>query len=261
VLIRPVRVRRWLGGLAAAIVVIGALGVACGLVLHEPMPAGEPGPAADALARKLEAWSNPNAWAETRVVQWTFRGVHHHLWDRDRGWVRTRHGDRVTWLRIADRTGVVEQDGVRVGHERARRSLESAYARWVNDSFWLNPLVKLFDPGTRRELVGGDDGGLLVIYESGGVTPGDAYLWEVGADGAPVAWRMWVKIIPIGGLRTTWEDWVELSTGARIATRHALTQLPVGALELTDVEGATSWRALGFETDPFAPLISDESTR
>lgn len=244
--------------LGATLGALGALIIGAGVALHEPLPTGAPGPEADALARELEAWSNPAGWSKSRVVQWTFRGVHHHLWDRDRGWVRTRHGDRVTWLRLDDGTGVVEQDGVRVGHARARRSLEAAYARWVNDSFWLNPLVKLFDPGTRREIVSGEDGGLLVIYESGGVTPGDAYLWELGPDGAPTAWRMWVKIIPIGGLRATWDDWITLETGARISTRHELTQLPMGTLELTDVEGAPSWRALGFASDPFAPLLASE---
>ena len=49
------------------------------------------------------------------------------------------------------------------------------------------------------------------------VTPGDAYLWEVGADGLPVAWRMWVQVLPIEGLRVTREDWVTLATGARVA--------------------------------------------
>lgn len=240
---------KWIGVVFGVFV---GLGIAAGVWAHEPLPKGETGPAADALAREIEAYANPEAWAETRAVQWTFRGVNRHLWDRDRSLVRVISGDKVAWLRLADRTGVVEQDGVRIEHHRARRDLDAAYARWVNDSFWLNPLVKLFDPGTRRELVPGENGGLLVIYSSGGVTPGDAYLWEVGPDGAPIAWRMWVQIIPIGGVRTTWEGWITLSTGARISTAH---QGFIGTLELSDVKGARSLEALGFDEDPFAVLF------
>ena len=248
------RARTALAGVGVVLGSLLVLIVGAGVVLHEPLPQGEPGPAADALAREVEAHSNPEGWANTRVVQWTFRGVHHHTWDRDRGWVRTRHGDQTTWLRLDDRSGHVEQDGVALAHHRARRALDAAYARWANDSFWLNPLAKLFDPGTRRERVPGEDGGLLVIYESGGVTPGDAYLWELGPDARPIAWRMWVKIIPIGGVRATWDDWITLSTGARVSTRHALTQLPVGPLEITGVKGGATWQDLGLDTYPFGPL-------
>ncbi len=225
---------------------------AFGLVAHEPMPDGEPGPAADALARRLEAYARPEAWAETRFVRWTFRGVNHHVWDRERGFARVTQGNKIVWLRLSDRTGVVRNDGIELHHERARRAREAAYARWVNDSFWLNPLVKLFDPGTSRELVPGQEGGLLVLYESGGVTPGDGYLWEVDAQQRPVAWRIWARILPIGGIRTTWEGWQELSTGARVSTEH---RGRVGALRLTDVRGGRTWSDVGFEEDPFAPLF------
>jgi len=243
-----VRILRWLGVLSLG--VIGVL-LAFAWAVHEPLPEGETGPEADALARRIESWAEPEAWASTGIVEWTFRGVNHHVWDRDRGFVRVRRGNQVAWLRLSDGSGIVEQDGVRLEHHRAQRALESAHARWINDSFWLNPLVKLFDAGTRRELVSGKNGGLLVIYNTGGVTPGDAYLWEVDDDGRPVAWRMWVRIIPIGGVRATWNGWKTLATGARISTEH---ELALGTLEISDVRGGSSYLDIGFEEDPFRPL-------
>ncbi|MCZ7679607.1 MAG: hypothetical protein M5U28_12935 [Sandaracinaceae bacterium] len=54
-------------------------------------------------------------------------------------------------------------------------------------------------------------------------------------------------------MSTTWERWVTLETGARIATWHVG---PLGlAVELEDVEGAATLEALVDGPDPFAPLF------
>ena len=37
--------------------------------------------------------------------------------------------------------------------EDAQKAIDTAYAYWINDSFWLNPLVKLFDDGVERALL------------------------------------------------------------------------------------------------------------
>ena len=136
--------------------------------------------------------------------------------------------------------------------------LEKAWVFWCNDSFWLNPIAKLFDEGTRRSLVSVPDSGegplrgLLVAYDSGGVTPGDAYLWLVGQDGLPRAWRMWTQILPLGGIEASWEGWQSLPNGARVATRH---RLPIFTLELSDIRAAASAAELSGGEDPFGPIL------
>jgi hypothetical protein len=47
---------------------------------------------------------------------------------------------------------------------------------------------------------------LMITYASGGSTP-EIPMWFVDQNYMPKAWRMWVSIIPVGGLETTWEDW------------------------------------------------------
>ncbi len=116
-------------------------------------------------------------------------------------------------LRLDDHTGLVRENGQVLRGEEADEQLEKAWALWANDSFWLNPAVKCFDEGVERSIVHDSDGDhLLVQYDEGGVTPGDAYMWYVG-EPRPTAWRMWVKVMPVGGLRASWDDWTQLATG------------------------------------------------
>jgi len=242
----------------AAILILGVLGVVVlGYSLSEPRPQGQPGPDADALARSMEASVNKDAWDRTHAVRWSFFDRHHYVWDRERGLVELRWGDSRALFRTADQTGRVWNAGKEQTGDDAKEALSAAYAYWINDSFWLNPVVKFFDPGVERSLVKLDDGrdALLVSYASGGVTPGDAYLWIPDDAGLPQAWRMWVQIIPIGGIETSWEGWVELSTGAKVSTRHE----GWGRLMtfISNVEGAESLEALSVDVELFDPLIQD----
>lgn len=243
-------------------IVLGVLVVAVGVALfivHEPRPEGVEGEAAEALARRMEAAVDVEAWESTGAVRWTFAGRHEHLWDRRRDVARVRWDeDTEALIFIGGPHGRAYRGGREVHGDEARGILEDAWAYWVNDAFWLNPIAKMRDDGVSRALVELEDGSdaLLVSYASGGLTPGDAYLW-IGGDGdLPREWRLWVSILPVGGVATTWEGWQTLSTGAKIATRH---QGPLGlSLELTDVEGAETLEALMGGDDPFAPLFEDE---
>jgi len=240
----------------AAILILGILAlVVVAYSFHEPRPEGRQGPEADALARSMEEAVNKEAWDRTDVLRWSFFDEHHYVWDKKRGLVELRWGESRALFRTGDQTGRVWSHGAEQAGEELEQALKTAYSYWVNDSFWLNPVVKLFDQGVERAVVKLEDGRdvLLVTYTSGGVTPGDAYLWIPGPDGLPEAWRMWVQIIPIGGIETTWEGWVELSTGAKIATQHEAA----GRLMtfITNPAGAQSLEALGVEPGLFDPLL------
>lgn len=224
--------------------------VLTGWAMNEPLPHGEPGPDADALARQVQAAIGLDAWEQTGAVSWTFAGSHHHLFDRERELAQVHWGDYLVLIHAYEGTGVVVQDG---GDSDHAALIDRAHAYFINDSFWLNPFPKFFDEGVTRAVVDVDgEQALLVQFASGGRTPGDAYLWLLDEDHRPRAWRMWVGMIPIGGVETSWEGWQTLSTGMQVSTMHTFG--PVG-LELTDVRGATTLSEL-VPGDPFTALLS-----
>ena len=186
----------WLRRLLRALAILGITVVAGGCItwaiMNKPRPRGVPGQEAERIAEEMRLAVNASAWKETGAVRFTFRG-HHHLWDRRRNYDRVESGERTVLLRIRDRTGRAWENGAEVDAVRAAGLVRDAYEKWVNDSFWLNPVVKIFDRGVTRSIVRDDRNGtrLLIEFTSGGLTPGDAYLWTPGANGAPpTAWRM-----------------------------------------------------------------------
>ncbi|MEM1179302.1 MAG: hypothetical protein AAGM22_13210 [Acidobacteriota bacterium] len=244
--------------LGCGLSIVLAIALLFGLLklFDKPQPEGAvPGPGADAMAERMMAAADVDAWARTGAVTWDFSGRQQHLWDRHRDYIRVRFKDQEVLLDLATRQGVATLGGQTLGAEDAAPLLEKAWAYWCNDSFWLNPVAKLFDDGTSRGLAATPDGdeGLLVTYGAGGVTPGDSYLWSVDADGLPQTWWMWTQILPVGGVKASWDDWITLDTGARVATRHKIGVL---TLELTDVRGAATLGELTGGEDPFAPLES-----
>lgn len=163
-------------------------------------------------------------------------------------------GDTRALIAVDRSCGLAFEKGKALSGDGARNKMDEAHAKWTNDAFWLNPVMKAFDPGTVREELPTDDNGrrgLLVRYETGGRTPGDAYLWLIGDDGRPVAWRMWTSNIPIGGAEASWERWKELSSGALVSTKHDTRFFTI---ELKDVAGATTLEDLVAGEDPFAAL-------
>ncbi len=247
--------KKFLKGAAILIAVVAVITVVAGVIIHEPKPEGKAGPAADALAERMLAAIDYPAWDSTRFVAWTFMGMHHYFWDKQRDLCRVQWGDTEVMLRLNEVKGKAWKGGEALSGKARQRAVDKAWAYFCNDSFWLHAPAKAFDPGTVRRLVdlpGEDSPGLLVQYTSGGVTPGDSYLWILDGEGKPKAWKMWVSVLPIGGLSTSWEAWDTLATGARVATRH---QLGPAKVSITDLKGGVALKDMGFTEDPFAPLF------
>ncbi len=222
--------------------------------VSKPLPQGEQGAAADALAEKMLLAINKSAWDSVGAVSWNFGNRQQHLWDKKRHAVRVRWSNYEVLVDINPKRGIAYQDGQRVPQAKNDALVEKAWKHWVNDAFWLNAPAKAFDPGTVRTLVRRDDGSeaLLVHYTTGGNTPGDAYLWILDAQHRPVAWELWVSIVPMKGFAFSWENWQQTPEGAWLAQTH---ESKLFTLQLADIQTAPSAASLNGGTDPFAPLF------
>ncbi|MEM7105769.1 MAG: hypothetical protein AAF502_21705 [Bacteroidota bacterium] len=245
------KVLKWIG---IALLLIIVILVILGLIAHEKRPVANPSSEADALAEEMMQAVNKAAWDTTHVLMWDFAGLHQFLWDKKRHLAKVSWGEKEVFVNPVTKEGVAFDRGQKVAGEIRDKLVVKAWQYFLNDAFWLNPVVKAFDPGTERSIVTTKDGreGLMVHYSSGGVTPGDSYVWILDENKRPEAWKMWVKIVPIGGVESTWENWITLETGALVSTLHGS---PIFDLELTNVKGATDFESLGIEGDPFAIMF------
>lgn len=191
---------------------------------NEEEPQGVAGPEAERMVQQVYAALNKPAWDSTHWVRWTFRSDHNYLWDKRRNNLKVSWPGMEVTLDLDTREGTAIQNGHLLSGEAAAKALESAYAKFCNDGFWLMAPFKLTDPGTSRSVVSLPDGrkGLKLTYIEGGVTPGDSYVWVLDEQGVPSSFRMWVSILPIGGIEASWEKWVQLPTGAKLASFHLI---------------------------------------
>ncbi len=224
------------------------LGVFLGLVLvflvvfawikNEPLPKGRQGQEADELARKMLTALNYKAYEDTRYLEWSFQGgANEYVWDKKLGSVKVSWKDYTVHLDLVNNSkGTAKQKGVEIMGSQKTKLIEKARDYFNNDSFWLVAPYKVFDKGTKRSLVALEDGtnGLLVTYESGGSTPGDSYLWRLNPNGFPNSYKMWVQIIPIGGLEASWDDWMVSESGAFLPKSHSLGPI---SLDMGNVRG------------------------
>jgi hypothetical protein len=236
-------------------ILVGVLAVALGgaaLALRHSLPDATPGPDGDALAKKVAAKIGADAWNLIGAVQWSLGG-RHFLWDKAHGFVRVRWKKNEVLYDLMKHDGRAFHDGAEVSGDERQKLLDKGYALFCNDSFWLNPLPKIFDEGTSRAaVIVNEKPALLVAYASGGVTPGDKYLWLLDDDGMPRAWRVWVKVIPVPGVEFTWEDWTHVD-GALVATHHKAGGL-IPAQTVADLAVGARPELVEPGPDPFAAL-------
>lgn len=222
------------------------------LTLNDKMPVGERSVEADDMANRMLKAINKEAWDTTAYIAWTFVN-HDFVWDKKRHFVEVKWNENRVLLNPNEISGIAFSDGKLIDLDPGDKMVKKAFSFFINDAFWLNAPSKAFDPGTERSIVEIDGKkGLKVSYSSGGVTPGDSYVWFIDENGLPISYKMWVKIIPIGGLEFTWEDWIELKGGAKISTTHN-NKGP--ALKIKNVKAGNSYEDFGFESDPFEDLL------
>jgi len=185
------------------------------------LPQGESGEKAEQLTDDMLEALGYEAYQEIKTISWSFPGGHHFVWSKDVDSVEVKWEQYEVYFSTKTLQGEATSDGVTLTGEEQKEALEIAWSYFANDSFWLVAPFKVRDPGTTREYVDFQNGkALLVHYASGGVTPGDSYLWILDDNNRPTAWRMWTQILPIGGLEFTWTGWTN-QEGAWFAPLHS----------------------------------------
>ncbi len=186
--------------------------ISLGLVLviqwfSKPLPESIAGPEADGLARDVQEALNITGYKALNEIQFSFRD-HHYLWNKAEERVLVSWEDYQVDLILSE----TENSKVLQGGKESNRIdlIDKAKAYFFNDSYWLVAPFKFFDPGVVRSLVETNDGSkaLLITHTSGGVTPGDSYLWYFDENLIPTHFELWVSIIPIKGVSATWSSWV-----------------------------------------------------
>lgn len=238
--------------IAGSIILILIISIAAFLYFaSKPLPEGEVGTKAEALTDKIQAAINQKAWDTTAVISFTFRGNHHYLWDKKRNLVQVEWDGKKVLYNNQTLEGVAYENDKKLTDSQKTDALKTANDYFNNDSFWLIAPFKLRDAGTTRSIVIQDNQeALMITYASGGSTPGDSYVWLVDENYVPKAWRMWVSIIPIGGLETSWEEWKTFPNNLKIATSHK----GLLDLKLENVQIGQSIQEINNGVDPFTEL-------
>ena len=202
--------------------VLIATGAIFYLFKNEPLPKGEQGKEADALATKMLNALNYEAYENTEKIEWNFRNDHFYKWNKQENIVA------ISWTnyKVILHTNNPKKTEVFIDDKKVENTeiIKKATDFYNNDSFWLVAPYKLFDTGTERRIVKYDGkDALLITYTSGGSTPGDSYLWILNENHLPTSFKMWTNIIPIGGLSATWSDWKNTESGIKLPTKHRLS--------------------------------------
>ena len=187
---------------------------------------GEAGQLADAVwqASGGENWPNVKAIDFAFVVEKggkTLVSAAHH-------WDVAAQTDHVKW-KGRDIT-------VNLADPGSSEEAKSAYARWVNDSYWLLAPLKLKDRGVnlaaegKKEIDGGEREVLHVSFGQVGLTPNDQYRLYIDPGTKLVAsWDYMPE--PGKSVHGTWENY-QKSGGLTLATDHKMEGARIRMLNL-----------------------------
>jgi len=218
--------------------------------LSEDRPVEVKGENADAVAQSMLESLNKPAWDSLKYLKWEFMRGHKFLWDKQGDRAVIEWDDNKVLLDLDKIEGIAFKNGNKVDESEKNDLIQKAWSLWCNDSFWMFAPFKIYDPGTSRKVVKTENGekGLMVTYDSGGVTPGDGYLWILDHNNIPTGYKMWTSIIPIQGMYMSWGNWKTLKGGAKVAIAHKSQVL---SFDMIGVEEGNSPSSLGYSEDIF----------
>ena len=159
---------------------------------------------ADSVAHRLLQAHGADAWAAAPFLRFDFgietpsgtQTIARHLWNRRTGAYRiewSSHPDssyvalvNVDTVQNGRLPGTVYRNGTPLTGTADTLARERAYARFVNDTYWLLSPLKVFDPGVRRTYVADSSTAthdvLRLSFNEVGRTPGDRYWLYVSKD-------------------------------------------------------------------------------
>jgi hypothetical protein len=222
-----------LKGLGIVILCIAVLLTAIGVIISEDLPPGTEGVKADEFAKNILKELNYDAYMNTKVISWTFAGMHSYEWHKDKNYVLVKSGNNVVRLNLRDydTSQIIFPEAI--DDDMRQQLIQKAIKNFNNDSFWLIAPYKLMDDEVERRIVTREgEESLLVTYTSGGSTPGDSYLWIVDKEYRPKAFKMWVSVIPIGGVTSQWKDWKETQSNMILSKEKTIFGLPISITNL-----------------------------
>jgi hypothetical protein len=239
-MISAMRARRFRFPAVAALLAFGFLPLS--------LPADEK---ADAVARELVAsLGGQPAWEKARQFRFDFvveregkpAAQFHHLWDRYTGDYRLLGTDKsgapyAVYFNVNTRQGTAFVNGRPVEGDEKLKLLETAYGRFINDSYWLLAPWKVFDPGVHRDYDGekaGPDGAVCDViklsFEGVGLTPKDVYwLWITREGRRMVQWQYVLGGAAEEPTTALWKDWRTIG-GIGLSLEKPITGRPLRIL-------------------------------
>jgi hypothetical protein len=183
----------------------------------------------DSIARELiAALGGEPAWEKARQFRFDFvveregkrAAEFRHAWDRYTGDYRVSGADKsgapwVAYFNVNTREGSAFVNGRPIEGEEKKKLLETAYGRFINDSYWLLAPWKVFDPGVTRAYEGekaGPEGEpcdvIRLSFENVGLTPKDIYwLWITREGRRMVQWQYVLGGAQEEPTTALWKDW------------------------------------------------------
>lgn len=205
-------VLKWLFG---AIILVVLLVIVLYFLVSKPMPEGQAGAKAENLTNKMLIALNVQGFRQLEEIRWTFRNENRYVWHKQARHVAVTLPEMEVLLDFSTNKHRVLRSTL-----ADSMAIKLAISNFYNDSFWLTAPFKIRDKGTTRKYVETRDGpGILVTYASGGVTPGDSYLWVLDENYRPKYWRIWTSNVRIPGLKFEWTNWQQYN-GVWFAATH-----------------------------------------